>query len=264
MALQLVRLNPLNGIELLSPGRWRMIHTNAIAYGFIANAFLGMLHWVVPRLTLHPACSPKSRLVVLVIFWAWQIVVRRRTAVGHPAGPGPGARMGRDAGLDRPARPGRPAAGGDQLHGADRARSTGPAVRDALVLHGGVRVDVADVRDGQLPAAVLRRRHERRRDRRAVHPRPGRPVRDAAGLGPDVLLRADPAEEADLEPRPVAGRLLGAGVLLSAPGNSPLPLHADPDVPAVRGGDLDDRGGAGGHDGHHQLPRHALRVDRRR
>ena len=41
MALQLLRLNPFTGIELLSPGRWRMIHTNAIAYGFIANVFLG-------------------------------------------------------------------------------------------------------------------------------------------------------------------------------------------------------------------------------
>ena len=41
MALQLVHWNPLGGIELLSPGRWRMIHTNAIAYGFLANAFLG-------------------------------------------------------------------------------------------------------------------------------------------------------------------------------------------------------------------------------
>ena len=59
MALQLLRLNPFSGIELLSPGRWRMIHTNAIAYGFIANAFLGVLHWVVPRLTLHPAYNPK-------------------------------------------------------------------------------------------------------------------------------------------------------------------------------------------------------------
>jgi cytochrome c oxidase cbb3-type subunit 1 len=54
MGLQLSRINPLRGIELLSPGRWRMIHTNAVAYGFLANAFLGMLHWVVPRLTLKP------------------------------------------------------------------------------------------------------------------------------------------------------------------------------------------------------------------
>ena len=54
MALQLVRHNPLHGIELFSPGRWRMVHTNAIAYGFLANAFLGVLHWAVPRLTLRP------------------------------------------------------------------------------------------------------------------------------------------------------------------------------------------------------------------
>src|SRR5690606_12882176 len=54
MAFQLIRHNPLDGIELFSPGRWRMVHTNAIAYGFLANAFLGMLHWVIPRLTLRP------------------------------------------------------------------------------------------------------------------------------------------------------------------------------------------------------------------
>src|SRR5512145_2008222 len=57
MAFQLIKHNPLNGIELLSPGRWRMIHTNAIAYGFLANAFLGALHWAVPRLTMKPVLS---------------------------------------------------------------------------------------------------------------------------------------------------------------------------------------------------------------
>ena len=72
MAFQLIRHNPLDGVELLSPGRWRMVHTNAIAYGFLANAFLGMLHWVVPRLTLHPVLDRRlSRL----IFGAWQFVV---------------------------------------------------------------------------------------------------------------------------------------------------------------------------------------------
>ena len=48
MGLQLLRHNPFPAIELLSPGRWRMVHTNAIAYGFLANAFLGMMHWVIP------------------------------------------------------------------------------------------------------------------------------------------------------------------------------------------------------------------------
>lgn len=79
MALQLSRINPFSGIELLSPGRWRMIHTNAIAYGFIANAFLGALHWAVPRLNMSPVYSPRIPGLKLnlswAIFWAWQLVV---------------------------------------------------------------------------------------------------------------------------------------------------------------------------------------------
>lgn len=72
MALQLVGANPTEGIELLSPGRWRMIHTNAIAYGFIANAFWGALHWAIPRLTLRPVLS---RALSWFLFVAYQFVV---------------------------------------------------------------------------------------------------------------------------------------------------------------------------------------------
>jgi cytochrome c oxidase cbb3-type subunit 1 len=72
MALQLVHWNPLPGVELLSPGRWRMVHTNAVAYGFLANAFLGTLHWAVPRLTFHKVAS---RWLSYFIFVAWQVVV---------------------------------------------------------------------------------------------------------------------------------------------------------------------------------------------
>lgn len=72
MATQLVHMNPLRGIELLSAGRWRMIHTNAVAYGFLANSFLGLLHWIVPRLTLRPVLS---RALSYFIFAAWQVVV---------------------------------------------------------------------------------------------------------------------------------------------------------------------------------------------
>ncbi|MCA9070869.1 MAG: cbb3-type cytochrome c oxidase subunit I, partial [Planctomycetaceae bacterium] len=78
MALQLINHNPLKGIELFSPGRWRLVHTNAVAYGFIANAFLGGLHWAVPRLTLKPVLD---RRLSWVIFGAWQLVVLS-TAVG--------------------------------------------------------------------------------------------------------------------------------------------------------------------------------------
>ncbi|MGE0609394.1 MAG: cbb3-type cytochrome c oxidase subunit I [Pirellulales bacterium] len=90
MALQLIHSNPLRGIELLSPGRWRMIHTNAIAYGFLANAFLGSLHWAIPRLTLKPVLHPGlSRF----IFVAWQAVVVS-TAVGIMLGEAQGVEWG--------------------------------------------------------------------------------------------------------------------------------------------------------------------------
>lgn len=83
MALQLVHWNPLNGVELFSPGRWRMIHTNAVAYGFLANAFLGTLHWAVPRLTMHRVFNDK---LSWFIFCAWQAIVLC-TAVGIIFGP---------------------------------------------------------------------------------------------------------------------------------------------------------------------------------
>ncbi|MCA9237269.1 MAG: cbb3-type cytochrome c oxidase subunit I, partial [Planctomycetales bacterium] len=90
MALQLVKWNPLEGIEYLSPGRWRMVHTNAVAYGFIANCFLGALHWAIPRLTLRPVLS---RPLSYFIFVAWQVVVLS-TAVGILMGQAQGVEWG--------------------------------------------------------------------------------------------------------------------------------------------------------------------------
>jgi cytochrome c oxidase cbb3-type subunit 1 len=90
VAMQLVNHNPLRGIELFSPGRWRMIHTNGVAYGFIANAFLGALHWSVPRLTLRPVLSHR---LSWFIFAAWQGVVVA-TAVGILFGHAQGVEWG--------------------------------------------------------------------------------------------------------------------------------------------------------------------------
>ncbi len=60
------------GIEFFSPGRMRMVHTNLVAYGFIANIFIAGLHWVVPRLTGKPQASEK---LGWFIFYAWQFVL---------------------------------------------------------------------------------------------------------------------------------------------------------------------------------------------
>lgn len=90
MATQLIHWNFLQGIELLSPGRWRLVHTNAIAYGFITNAFLGILHWAVPRLTMRPVLSSA---LSWIIFVAWQGVVVA-TAIGLLLGEGQGVEWG--------------------------------------------------------------------------------------------------------------------------------------------------------------------------
>lgn len=78
MSLQFLQKYPFPGIELFSPGRWRMVHTNGVAYGFLANSFLGALYWAVPRLTMQPVYNRK---LSWFIFWAWQAVVGT-TAVG--------------------------------------------------------------------------------------------------------------------------------------------------------------------------------------
>src|SRR4051795_7980219 len=83
MVFQLVRISPLRGIELFSPGRWRMLHTNAIAYGFLANAFLGAIYWAIPRLTFHKVASSA---LSYFIFFAWQLIVLC-TAGGIVLGP---------------------------------------------------------------------------------------------------------------------------------------------------------------------------------
>jgi len=78
VSLQFLQRYPLPGLEIFSPGRWRMVHTNGVAYGFLANAFLSGLYWAVPRLTLRPVFNRK---LSWLIFWAWQAVVGA-TAVG--------------------------------------------------------------------------------------------------------------------------------------------------------------------------------------
>ncbi len=70
--LQLQQLYPFPGIELLSPGRVRMIHTAAAAFGFLTNTFVACLYWVIPRLTGRPVLS---RSFSWLIFWAWQLLV---------------------------------------------------------------------------------------------------------------------------------------------------------------------------------------------
>ncbi|MFM8408951.1 MAG: cbb3-type cytochrome c oxidase subunit I, partial [Alphaproteobacteria bacterium] len=71
-SFQLHNLYPFGGIEWLSPGRVRMVHTNMAAYGFIANAFIGGMLFAIPRLTRRPILSDA---LGWVIFAAWQLIL---------------------------------------------------------------------------------------------------------------------------------------------------------------------------------------------
>lgn len=61
----------LPGIEWLSPGRVRMVHTQGVAYGFIANCFLGALYWAVPRLTGQRVTH---KYLGYFILYAWNLL----------------------------------------------------------------------------------------------------------------------------------------------------------------------------------------------
>jgi len=69
-AMQFNNLYPFQGIEWLSPGRVRMVHTNMAAYGFIANAFIAGMLFAIPRLTRQPILSDRLGWFILL---AWQL-----------------------------------------------------------------------------------------------------------------------------------------------------------------------------------------------
>ncbi|MCE9590830.1 MAG: cbb3-type cytochrome c oxidase subunit I [Planctomycetes bacterium] len=71
-SMQLIKHWPLPLIPVLSPGRIRMIHTNLIAFGFLTNAFFGMLCWTVPRLTGKKIAS---NFLGYAIFGAWNLII---------------------------------------------------------------------------------------------------------------------------------------------------------------------------------------------
>ncbi len=89
-ALQFSRLYPFPGVELLSPGRVRMLHTNAVAFGFLLNCFMAAMYWIIPRLTGHRVLSKQ---LSWIIFWAWQLIVGL-TAVGLLGGKGQAVEWG--------------------------------------------------------------------------------------------------------------------------------------------------------------------------
>ncbi len=71
-SLQFVGYFPHPDSSLLSPGHFRLLHTNFAAYGWLVNGFTAMLYYVVPRLTGKRVWSDK---IGDLIFWVWQLIL---------------------------------------------------------------------------------------------------------------------------------------------------------------------------------------------
>ncbi|MBL1218215.1 MAG: cytochrome oxidase [Planctomycetes bacterium] len=82
-SLVFLRLYPHEGTEWLSFGRIRMMHTNLIAYGWLVNCFIGMMYWVVPRLTGEPVFNHALAKLILVVWNAIVAIVLVGIAMGH-------------------------------------------------------------------------------------------------------------------------------------------------------------------------------------
>ena len=82
VSLQFLNIYPFDGLEILSYGRLRLLHTNEIAYGFLVNGFLGGMYYAVPRLTGRPVFNVK---LGWLIFFVWQFLTFA-TSIGQLLG----------------------------------------------------------------------------------------------------------------------------------------------------------------------------------
>lgn len=71
-SLQFLQKYPFPGVEILSPGRIRMVHTQGVAYGLLANGLFAILYYVIPKLTSFEVWSKK---VGRAMFWAYNSLV---------------------------------------------------------------------------------------------------------------------------------------------------------------------------------------------
>jgi cytochrome c oxidase cbb3-type subunit 1 len=67
-SMQFVDIYPFKSVEFLSPGRIRMIHTQGVAYGWLANAFFGIMLYMIPKLTGHRIYSDKLGMACFYIY----------------------------------------------------------------------------------------------------------------------------------------------------------------------------------------------------
>ncbi len=71
-SMQFINLYPFEGVEWLSPGRVRMVHTQAVAYAWLANSLFAVIYYIIPKLTQQPILSKKLGWFV---FYAYNTLI---------------------------------------------------------------------------------------------------------------------------------------------------------------------------------------------
>lgn len=71
-SLQFIDLYPLKDMAIFSPGRIRMVHTQGVAYGWLANIFFAIVLYMIPKLTSKPIFSEKLGWFV---FYAYNTLI---------------------------------------------------------------------------------------------------------------------------------------------------------------------------------------------
>ncbi|MCB0405199.1 MAG: cbb3-type cytochrome c oxidase subunit I [Bdellovibrionales bacterium] len=67
-SLQFLQKYPFPGVSFLSPGRVRMVHTQSVAYAWLANGIFATLYYMIPKLTGFPVLSRKFSRVLFVVY----------------------------------------------------------------------------------------------------------------------------------------------------------------------------------------------------
>ncbi len=71
-SMQFIDMYPFKDVAFLSPGRVRMVHTQSVAYAWLANGLIGLIYYIIPKLTGEKILSEKLGLFAV---WAYNILV---------------------------------------------------------------------------------------------------------------------------------------------------------------------------------------------
>jgi cytochrome c oxidase cbb3-type subunit I/II len=72
IATELIWPTMTNGIQWLSFGRLRPLHTNAVIFAFVGNGMFTAIYYSTPRLLKTPMYS---ELLGKIHFWGWQLII---------------------------------------------------------------------------------------------------------------------------------------------------------------------------------------------